>query len=71
MTEDEARGKWCPFVHIGPNGTVNRGFAHQPDARYEQTSCIASDCMAWREYLEPDNNGTLIQQGYCGLAGRP
>lgn len=67
MTEDEARKKWCPQARVatrGEDAAVNRwavfGSGFGPS---HGTTCIASECMAWRS--------TSSQHGYCGLAGRP
>lgn len=67
MTEDQAREKWCPFsrtgLRTGQGGVaVNRHVTDgdsEPEI-YDETRCIASDCMAWR------SRGV---GGYCGLAG--
>ena len=80
---DEARTKWCPFgrkpVWIKPDDwkqvSANRGEKDELE-----TTCIASDCMAWRftrtHIKNPDDpKGDLIESGdthgYCGLAGKP
>ncbi len=60
-TEAEARQCWCPFVRVNPFGSItNRG-------DISTTTCIASECMAWRwaNTIEPE------RIGYCGLAGKP
>jgi hypothetical protein len=57
MTEEQAKGKWCPFARVD----IDSG-----------NRCIASACMAWRwagtasQY--PRKAGV---PGFCGLAGRP
>lgn len=76
MTEDEARKKWCPMVRTGLTAgmAVNHhvGSSHDsPQAGdvHDETRCIASDCMMWRQYKTagcgPDDHAS----GYCGLAG--
>ena len=65
MTEDEAKTKWCPFVRTGlvAGMAVNRHVADAPkavDGVYDETRCIGSACMMWREYRGA---------GWCGLAG--
>ena len=87
MTEEEALGKWCPFVRAddkASNGrAINRwlGKEHLPLG----TKCIASACMAWRtrpiRSHEQDvmRDGTAVNppmnsvslDGFCGLAGAP
>jgi hypothetical protein len=65
MTETEAKTKWCPMVRTGLTAgmSVNR---HVADARgamdgvHDETRCIGSECMMWREYRG---------NGWCGLAG--
>lgn len=69
MTEDEAKTKWCPMVKL----TIT-------PVRLEDTRCIGSDCMMWREkitnqeYDVTDDGDLLVhteKEGYCGLAGNP
>lgn len=58
MTEDEARKKMC----------------HRTLGTTEQAHCIASDCMAWREFkggMMRDGGFEPTEGGYCGLAGKP
>ena len=48
MTEDEAKTKWCPHVRVNAlSASVlsNRGEAIE---RGISTTCIGSECMAWR-----------------------
>jgi len=71
-TEKIARTKWCPFVRTGliAGMAVNRHVADNPDTIegvYEETRCIASDCMMWRWTDFPSQAN--IGFGYCGLAG--
>lgn len=76
MTEEEARKHWCPFSRLsGGNSAFNRGLDGKT---YDETNCIASECMAWRVNHEIFTGvaGTDIQRhqnsgGYCGLAGKP
>lgn len=80
-TEAAARVHWCPFVRFSGAATAtdqawatNRGGGHGENAFY----CLASDCMAWRWDLTPEqsasrNKGATTEQseakGHCGLAG--
>lgn len=75
MTEAEAKEKWCPFVrqmHAQFELSFNR---MHPGGIAENCNCIASDCMAWRWYVDPlvrelvDNPPKRV--GFCGLAGNP
>lgn len=60
MTEEEAKTKWCPMIRTGmvAGMAVNHHVDMQPGGQgvYDETRCIASDCMMWRD-------------SYCGLAG--
>lgn len=72
MTEDEAKTKWCPMVRFGhvAGMAINRYAQMQKgavDSWYEQTRCIASECMMWRYNIANATNGP----GFCGLAGDP
>ena len=73
MTEDEARGKWCPMTR----GVVKADFAAAVNASGEDRLgfCIASDCMMWRIRevdVQDQLAGTMkkVEDGYCGLAGK-
>lgn len=65
-TEEEARKKWCVVY------AVKQG---------EFGTCSGSGCMAWRwgtemqyrSHTEFSGANTLVQvdEGYCGLAGKP
>lgn len=50
MTEDEARGKWCPMVRVPDEGgaSVNRHGSGSGD----EVRCIASHCMMWVEQVK-------------------
>lgn len=78
MTEDEAKTKWCPFVrYIGAfsdsrgvtvsAASYNRGAL---DGGLQNAACLGSGCMMWRE-LKHAENYTGIEQGWCGLGGKP
>lgn len=57
MTEDEAKAKWCPFVRFVPAVAAEHpAFPNRPfvaDGLGDQTRCIGSACMAWREHYQP------------------
>jgi len=70
MTEEEAKGKWCPFYRRSPGSA-----AFPTNNRDRGGACLASDCMAWRS-ADPEGNHAYVDQpipqfGFCGLAGRP
>lgn len=75
MIEDEAKTKWCPFARCHPpNGTRGYSRNRSEDIETLQTSmCIASDCMAWRcdGWVGADPATEEMNDGYCGLAGKP
>lgn len=67
MTEDEAKGKWCPMYRV--TSYVNAdGETHDTDNRKyafpRESSCLASACMMWR--VDP----RAETHGHCGLAGK-
>lgn len=71
MTEDQAKTKWCPMVRTGlvAGMAVNH---HVGGDVKDETRCIASECMMWRNFtldeVRRDNNS---KGGFCGLAGVP
>jgi hypothetical protein len=85
MTEEEARGKWCPFVRQsnGPDGSWNRTLHESASLTEPRTyGCIASECMAWRwedgvipgtdgKFYFGDETAQRPARGYCGLSGKP
>jgi hypothetical protein len=85
MTEDEAKKKWCPMAHVSaiPHGDKISLFSNRDislfvppnslDPLTNITSCIASDCMMWREDLtrEEAEDGYRAANGHCGLGGKP
>ena len=63
MTEQDALQKWCPFAWIA----VDAGSGGASANRSGNSTCIASQCMAWQPdhpMLVPAGNGC------CGLVGR-
>ena len=70
MTEDEARGKWCPFTRY-----IGSHYGRLAQPQVDQTVCLASDCMEWRwSHAEKGmmrGNDLEYTQGYCGLGGKP
>jgi hypothetical protein len=76
LTEEEARGKWCPQVRFSNfNGEY-------PDAEsavntYDRATqakdfgCIASECMMFRHSGLTCKGEPMKDQYYCGLAGKP
>lgn len=46
MTEDEAKTKVCP--HIQYCITHPAALAEGQNPEYSQSTCLASECMAWR-----------------------
>lgn len=50
LTEEDAKGKWCPFA-IASHTDPRRGFRDGKETAPEfspEFPCIASRCMAWR-----------------------
>ena len=68
LTKKAAKKKWCPLLRIANSDSEECGFnAAIEDDEFIQLeyTCIADDCMMWRQ-VEDDENC-----GYCGLAGKP
>jgi hypothetical protein len=71
VTEEQAKLMWCPdssvamVAGMAANRTAAMGTGGYADITNE-TRCIASDCMAWRE-----SHGEGPARGYCGRAGKP
>jgi len=69
-TEHEAKKKWCPFSRVAlMGGTFSRAIFFSKEEASDGkpfTSCIGSDCMAWRWHFDqkPPEGA-----GYCGLVG--
>ena len=80
LSEEEAKTKWCPFARCNINNVSANRFAGAP---YDNSLCIASQCMAWRwghkevDHItrgEPTQWSTIdleqTDKGFCGLAGK-
>lgn len=55
VTEEDARGKWCPHVRAifhSDAGFVVAGNKFSRDYELEHL-CIASECMMWRWHVKP------------------
>lgn len=69
-----ARTKWCPLKRVALSEGMSANWSGNmaSDAKgygnvYDETRCIASDCMMWRR---PDPLALYERgAGYCGLAG--
>ena len=84
LTEEEAKGKWCPFVrHANGSGGVGVNRVNW-DATYGYANCVGAACMAWRKSdqigigpngetrtRDMDGRTRWVDRGYCGLAGKP
>ena len=80
VTEEEAKGMWCPEARIGgPMNTEAEGTSYNrwPQSPSPDAQCIGSACMAWRWRTVPDLRrvdrtlGDDYSYGYCGKAGKP
>lgn len=61
MTEEEAKGKFCPYMY---GQSEHEGIPLD-------FFCLAGKCMAWRQVEVRDKFGDWVYRGYCGLAGIP
>ena len=72
MTEDEARGKHCPFGREPYDWDDKNLLAVNRDGEGGSlTFCLASACMAWRWGFDVFEQRDYKRGGYCGLAGAP
>lgn len=76
MDEDTAKTKWCPMMQVSITGTgdryVNNRGRVMKEGEKNDSLCIASDCLAWREHEQGWDADSIHEgQGYCGLAGKP
>lgn len=78
VTEDEAKGTWCPFARVidrDKEASGNRNVL--ADIKFmskHKPTCLASACMAWRwgdNTHANDDPPPYAPKGYCGLAGKP
>ncbi len=80
MTEAEAKTKWCPVLLAGAYPAV-RGVKISDGEFKSGTMCQGSACMMWREirwtgevFVGTEGSKgiqTIVEGGYCGLAGKP
>ena len=64
MTEDEAKTKWCPMVHVranvmyadGPDDDATKRRIDLAEAEHRKSMCIGSQCMMWRSTKVIDYN---------------
>lgn len=77
MTEEEARGKWCPFVRVlaiadfASAAGVNRGATSESIPAGSTCLASACACWAWSEVRPPVASVGIHQElrrGSCGLA---
>ena len=61
MTEDEAKKKLCPLMRYCVN--ARDAICHKEPAVYEQSTCQASDCMAWAWHGQEYEDGTPLPMG--------
>jgi hypothetical protein len=80
FTENDAKKQWCPFTRLsvgyGHPASINRfvGGGEMTDSRItDSLNCVGSKCMAWRwvDPAMPGQSGHSVNEGYCGLAGKP
>lgn len=80
MTEAGAEQRWCPFASSRvvtfknqKQGTTQVTF--EPEEvidRFPSTTCVASQCMAWRWSVRVTSPGAEhLSERFCGLAGKP
>jgi len=71
LAETQAKQKWCPMARNGDfrghDGGDPYGISNGP----MESKCVASNCMMWRWWHDPDGVAPSLRQGYCGLAGKP
>ena len=64
MTEDEAKTKWCPMVHVratvllldSPDGDIAKRRIEAAEIEDKKSMCIGSQCMMWRSTKVIDYN---------------
>lgn len=72
MTEEQAKGKWCPFTRVaGLPGSAAEGNVYNRwpgEDILSSATCMGSACMAWRwDGADPADRSKF--NGHCGLAG--
>jgi hypothetical protein len=71
MTEDEARMKLCPLTYGRTREDYSAGGIKQTISGEQR--CRGSGCIMWRwaHIRNADRPQNYVEQGFCGLAGKP
>lgn len=77
MTEEEAKGKWCPFARVGGGpevwNHVNRGvLSDGSPGLIRAATCVGSACMAW-EWSEAKRSLAFLEavQAHMKASAKP
>lgn len=84
MTEEEAKTKWCPMVRQTSESDNYKPATNRFEiADVSAFNCIGSACMARRKNYtipvhvsgqllsEAPRGALMVEDGHCGLAGKP
>jgi len=75
MTEEEAKGKWCPFARVSEVGEAGGAYTHSPNRNLSPdlsgaAVCITSQCMSWRWWDGLSDDGTAHDRKPTSHAAR-